>query len=134
MMAFLAGWVMLREAKFDLQDAQQHSGQITNRGVGKFFTFTVAGAPATFNIYNPSRNYANLEAALNPGDSVTVYFVNSQTANRQAYQVEKNGQVVVNKELLTGQNRNGGIVAIVGGLGILGGVFWRLRRKKYRFW
>ena len=131
---FLAGWVMLREAKFDIQDAERHSGRITNRNIGKFFTFTVASAPAAFNVYKPSRDYADLEAALNPGDSVTVYFVNSQTANTQVYQVEKDGQVIVNKELLTGQNRNGGIIAALGGVGIIGGVLWRLRRKRYQFW
>ena len=128
------GSLMLREAKFDIRDSQQYSGRITTRSVDKFFTCTVSGFPTAFNVYKVSRNYPELEAALNPGDSVTVYFINSQTANIQVYQVEKNGQIVVNNELLTGQNRNGGIIAVIGGLVFIGGAFWRLKRKRYQFW
>ena len=130
----LVGWSMLNEANFDLHDAQTHSGQITSRKIGKFFAFNISGFPSSFSVYKPSRNYAELESALNIGDNITVYFVNSQTANIQVYQIEKNGQIVVDKELLAGQNRTGGIVGLIGGLGMLGGVFWTLRKQKYRFW
>ena len=83
---------------------------------------------------SPAVNYAELECALNVGDNITVYFVNSQTANIQVCQIEKNGQIVVDKLLLAGQNRTSGIIALIGGLGMLSAVFWTLRKRKYRFW
>jgi hypothetical protein len=130
----LVGWSMLNEANFDLHDAQKYSGQITSRKGGKYFSFNLSGSPVSFNVYKPSRNYAELESVLNTGDSITVYFVNSRTANIQVYQIEKNGQIVVDKELLAGQNRTGGLIALIGGLGMLVAVFWTLRKRKYRFW
>ena len=132
--AILVGWSMLNEANFDLHDAQKYLGQISSRKVGKYFSFNLSGSPFIFNVYKPSRNYADLESMLSIGDSITVYYVNSQTANIQVYQIEKNGQIVVDKKLLTGQNRTGGLVALIGGLGMLGAVFWTLRKRKYRFW
>ena len=98
----LVGWSMLNEANFDLHDAQKYSGQITNRETGKYFSFNVSGSPVSFEVYKPSQNYAELESALNIGDSITVYFVNSHTANIQVYQIAKNGQIVVDKKLLAG--------------------------------
>ena len=77
----LVGWSILNEANFDLHDAQKHSGQITSRKIGKYFAFNISGYPVSFSVYKPSRHYAELESALNVGDNITVYFVNSQTAN-----------------------------------------------------
>lgn len=130
----LVGWSMLNEANFDLHDAQKHIGRITSRNVGKFFSFNLSGSPVTFDVYKPSRDYAELTSLLTVGDSITVYSVNSQTANIQVYQVEKNGRIVVDKTLLAGQNRTGGLIGFMVGLGMFGAVLWTLRSRKYRFW
>ena len=126
----LVGWSMLNEAKFDLNDAQKHSGKIMNREVGKDFSFSISGSLTSFNIYKPSRNYDELKSALNIGDSVTVYFVNSQTANIQVLQIEKNGQIIVDKALLTRQNRDGGSIAFIGGFALLGIAIWQFKKQK----
>jgi len=65
--------------------------------MGKYFAFNISGYQVSFSVYKPSRHYAELESALNVGDNITVYFVNSQTANIQVCQIEKNGQIVVDK-------------------------------------
>ena len=133
----LVGWSMLNEAKFDLHDAQKHSGKIMNREVGKDFSFSISGSLASFKIYKPSRkiykpsrNYDELKSALNIGDSVTVYFVYSQTANIQVLQIEKNGQIIVDKALLTGQNKVGGSIAFIGGFALLGITIWQFKKQK----
>ena len=134
MAVILVGWSMLNEANFDLHDAQKYSGQITSRNVGKYFSFNLSGSPVTFNVYKPSRDYAELESVLTVGDIIAIYSVNSQTANIQVYQIEKDGRIVVDKTLLDGQNRTGGLIALVGGLGMLGTVFWTLKKRRNRFW
>ena len=126
--AVLVGWSMLNEAKFDLNDAQKHSGKIMNREVGKDFSFSISGSLTSFNIYKLSRNYDELKSALNVGDSVTVYFVNSQTANIQVLQIEKNGQIIMDKALLTGQNRVGGSIAFIGSFALLVITIWQFKK------
>ena len=99
-----------------------------NREVGKDFSFSISGSLASFNTYKPSRNYDELKSALNIGDSVTVYFVNSQTANIQVLQIEKNGQIIVDKALLTGQNRVGESITFIGGFALLGIAIWQFKK------
>ena len=110
---------MLNEANFDLHDAQKYFEQITSRNVDKYFSFNLSGSPVTFNVYKPSRDYAELESVLTVGDIITVYSVNSQTANIQVCQIEKDGRIVVNKTVFGGHNRTGGLIALVGGLRML---------------
>ncbi|MDB5236370.1 MAG: hypothetical protein JWR44_3363 [Hymenobacter sp.] len=130
----LVGWSMLNEANFDINDAQKSSGRITGRSVGKDFSFKISGSQVSYSVYKPSRNYAELESELRVGDSITVYFVNSQTADIQVQQIEKNGRTVVSKELLAGQNRTGGVIAVIGGIAMTGATFWGFRKRKYKFW
>ena len=126
----LVGWSMLNESKIDLANTQKASGRISNRQVGKFLTFTITNLPQEFKVYQPSQDYTVLASKLSVGDSITVYFVDSQTANTQVYQVEKNGQIVIDKALLTGQNRTGGLIALVGGLVMMGLAIWQFRKHK----
>ena len=126
----LVGYAMLSESFLDLHNARKYCGQITDRETGKFFVFTVAGAPISFKVYRASRNYEDIEAVLHVGDSATVYFANSRTAGFQVYQIEKAGQVIVGKELLEGQNRIGGIIAFIAGIAMLGGIGWAIKNKK----
>ena len=97
---------------------------------GIFFVFNVSGTPITFKVYKASRNYDDLRTALQIGDSVTVYFANSRTANFQVYQVEKDGKIIVAKDLLEGQNTIGGIIAFVAGIVMLGAISWAIKNKK----
>ena len=45
-------------------------------------------------------------------------------------QIEKNGQIVVDKELLAGQNRTGGIIALIKGLGDVRRCFLDIKKKE----
>lgn len=121
---------MLNESKITLVDAQKASGRISDRQIGKFLVFTISGSPHDFKVYQPSQDYTALASALGVGDSVTVYFADGQTANTQVYQVEKNGQIVVDESLLTGQNRIGGIIALIGGFALVGITFWQFKKHR----
>jgi hypothetical protein len=125
------GYAMLSESSLDAHAVQKYSGQITDRKFGKSFVFTVSGASVPFTVYKANRDYRELEDALGIGDTVTVYFVKSRTASIQLYQVEKNGQIVVGKQLLEGQNRIGGFLALIAGIALLGAMSWEIKNKKF---
>jgi hypothetical protein len=126
----LVGYAMLGEASLDINSALKCYGQINSRKAGKYFTFTLAGAPTSFKVYKASRNYNDLESALNIGDSVTVYFGQSSTTNMQVYQIEKQGHVIVGKELLEGQNKVGGYISCVGGFVLIGIAIGQFRKGR----
>jgi len=126
----LVGYSMLTESSADKNSALVFTGPVTSRVSGKLFTFSLAGTAASFSIYNASRTYGDLEVAINIGDTLTVYTVDSKTANLQVLQVEKRGQVVVDKKLLQGQNRTGGIIALIGGVVMLCLCIWQFKKKK----
>lgn len=126
----LIGAAMLRENAVDLQNAVKDTGRIGSRQIGKYFSFTLTGSSPTYYVYRPSRNYDDLQNSLAIGDSITVYADNSATANLQVGQIEKDGRVVVDKELLEGQNTVGGVIALLGGLGMIGAGVWQFKRSK----
>lgn len=117
--AIFVGWSMLKETTLNLNSARKYHGVISSRHIGRTFSFNVADTPIPFEVYKASRNYDDLKTQLDVGDSVTVFLGNSSTANSQVYQVEKNGRVVVGKELLEGQNRIGSILCFVGGFALM---------------
>ena len=110
----LVGWSMLRESSQKLTDAQKYSGRIKSQKTGKEFAFTINSSPLAFSFYRPNRNYSDLISALAIGDSVDVYAITSATAGTQVIQVEKQGQVIVDKSLLEGQNKTGGYLCLIG--------------------
>jgi hypothetical protein len=126
----LVGLSMLSESSVDLNLAVKNLGAIDNRRIGKVFAFTLTDSPTSFSVYRASRNYDDLKEVLNVGDIVTVYSVNSATANLQVSQIEKNGQVIVDKHLLESQNMAGGLIALLGGVLMAAVGIWQFRRNK----
>jgi hypothetical protein len=125
----------LSESSLDLKSTVKLRGQVASKGrTGKTFSFTLTDVPASFWVYRASRNYDYLNEALAVGDSLTVYFPQTNSNSIQAYQIEKGGQVLVGKDLLEGQNKAGGIICIIGGIVMIGATFWGFRKRKYRFW
>lgn len=116
----------------DLNSALKSEGQIVSSHAGKYFVFKLADNPVSYGVYRPSRSYDDLTNALSIGDSVTVYFPYTSTTNVQIYQVEKQGQVIVSKDLLGGQNLAGGIICLIAGPTIIAAAIWEFRRKKNR--
>jgi len=125
----LVGWSMLKESDIDVADTTTITGAVTKREVGKNFSFRLSGSPRVFNVYRPSRTYDDLLAELSPGDSVTVCYLDSQTAGTRVVQIEKKGRMVVDKALLTGQNRTGGVLGLLGGFALLGLAIWQFNKQ-----
>lgn len=123
---------MLQQDSIDLNSTLKYRNQINNISIGRSFVFTIAGSPIKFDIYKASHNYEILKHTLHSGDTVTVYYVNSTTANLQVCQVEKSGQIVVSKELLESQNRVGGLVGSIGGFILLGITIWQFRKGDHK--
>ena len=135
LLVVLAGIGMLSGTSLDLTSAVVKRGQVASKGrSGNSFSFTLTGVPISFWVYRASRNYDYLNEALAIGDSLTVYFPQTSANRVQAYQVEKGGKVLVGKDLLEGQNKAGGSIAIIGGVAMMGATFWGFRKRKYRFW
>ncbi|MCC2545168.1 hypothetical protein LJY25_01815 [Hymenobacter sp. BT175] len=130
----LISYGMLQETSLDLSTAARATGVVTSAGKAKgHFVFQLANQPYRFQVYQVSRNYDLLRARLVVGDSVTVFY-NARAATHpgaalQVYQVEHRGQVIVDKALLGGQNRNGGIIGLLSTIGLVGIAIWQFRRQ-----
>ncbi|MBG8553739.1 hypothetical protein [Hymenobacter guriensis] len=130
----LVSFSVLREATFDLTDVSSFSGILMEKGkTGAKFTLHIANCPYVFQVYKITQNYDDIDAKLTVGNEVKVYFNPSSTGTTgnsvQIYQLVQNGRVIIDSSLIKGQNRNGGLIGLIGGLALVIGTIREFRKR-----
>jgi hypothetical protein len=94
----------------DLETLDRFTGRITQRGIADrksskistaVFYLTLDGLKETLGIYRQESNYSGLIDEIQPGDTVTVYYLGKSGAddiNIDLVQIEKGGDVIVDQK------------------------------------
>lgn len=85
-----------------------------------------------FGTFNPDHNYSSIQNMLTQGTEVTMYYYNSAdpTPTNNIYQLELNGQILVDNKEYAKNHSIAAIAIIVFGLVCLGCEIWLLKTKK----
>jgi hypothetical protein len=93
----------------DLETIDRFTGRVTQRGIAdrnsskatlEVFYLTLDGLTETLGIYRQENNYSGLIDEIQPGDTVTVYYLGtsgSDGINIDLVQIEKGGEVIVDQ-------------------------------------
>jgi hypothetical protein len=132
---------MLSNSKRDLTQVDSFEGKITEKGIAenpapnisvtKVFFFKLEGLDQMFATYNPKQDYAALDSALGVGDHVKVYFKRisfPEVPNLNAYQVEKDGRIIIGEGDIKNKELKGGILSVLLVVLILIIGYWRDRK------
>lgn len=85
-----------------------------------------------FGTFNPNQKYSKIQSELSPGRKVKIYSYNSSnpTPTNNIYQLESDGQIIINPKDFV-KNHSIAAMAIIGfGLFCLGIGIWLLKTKK----
>lgn len=85
----------------------------------KVFYFRLHGSKELLGIYRPSQNYSDLQTLILPEKEITVYFKDDGIDNKinlQTYQLESNGQTIIESSDYRKRETLAGWLGLAGGL------------------
>ncbi len=144
-------FLFYQDATIDMDTLDQYSGQIIDKGttthesstkygtrISDVFYIRLKGLDEILATYNMGQNYDRLNNSLKIGDSVKVFYqasLKKNVANIETYQIEKDGQIILNNSEYRNKSMKG---VIVGGVGVvvmfITGIirdrrYWKSRRR-----
>jgi hypothetical protein len=141
---FVAAWAIITSnVNLDLAKVDPISGRVTSVGNAtrvtkkysihqKIFRFTLDDYHYAFDAFRPSQDYSNLESHIKVSDTIKVYFYKwrDDDSVTDIYQIEKNGQVILDYKSYNQNFTFLGVFLILAGLFILAYGFWKFKRTK----
>jgi len=104
---FFLAYIGFSHQLLDIKTLDRFSGRVIERGVAdrkshkntsSVFYVTIEGLSETLGIYRMEKDYSGLIDKIQPGDTITVYFLGKvidENINIDLVQIEKDGQVIV---------------------------------------
>ena len=143
-------FLFYKDATVDMDRLDQYSGQIIDKGVtthesstkygtktSDVFFIRLKGLDQILATYNMGQNYDRLNKDLQIGDTVKVFYRTSlkrDVINIDTYQIEKNGQIILDNSEYRSKSMKGVIIGSVGivvmfAIGIIRDrKYWRSKR------
>jgi hypothetical protein len=146
-----AGIFAIYTSKLNLSEVDVFTGTVIEKGIacknsnvsGKanlklnVFYLKLEGLDQVLGIYNPKRDYKNLNQDIQVGDNLKVYFKKSYKSNEintSTFQIEKNDKIILNKDDYQFREGIAGYIMVIGGIVIIGIALYQDRKyywKKY---
>ena len=132
------------DSTIDLKKVDVYEGIVTDTGIGwkqnpkmdvKVFYFRMNGLDDLLASYNMHGDYATLQANVNRGDSIKIYFKESGSDdyNLDVIQIEKGGEIILDKSKFEKQQTALIYIGAVGGLLMFGTFGWLIVRWRKVF-
>ena len=133
---FLLAYKGFSSQFIDINTLGKFTGRVNERGVAErrsskhssdVFYLTLDGFPETLGIYRMEKDYSGLVDKIQPGDTVTVYYLRSKTdenINIDLVQIEKDGQIIVDQKEFKKKESALIYIGLIGGLFSVGLSFW----------
>lgn len=105
---FFLAYKGLSSQSIDTKTLDKFTGRVNDRGITErrsskyssvVFYLTIDGLTETLGIYRMEKDYAELIDKIQPGDTITVFYLSSKTEdiNIDLVQIEKDGHVIVDQ-------------------------------------
>lgn len=132
-----AGILAIKTSQLNLNQLDVFTGKIIEKGItsnnsnisGKgsirsdVFFLRLEGLNQTLATYNPKKDYEKLNKSLNVGDIIKIYYLksrNTKQANIATFQIEKNNEIILDKNDYQSREGIAGYFMIIGGIVLLG--------------
>ncbi|ESU20489.1 hypothetical protein FEDK69T_30140 [Flavobacterium enshiense DK69] len=132
-----AGVLAIETSKLNLNQLDVFTGKIIEKGItsnssnvsGKgeirsdVFFVKLEGLNQILATYNPKKDYEKLNQSLSVGDIIKVYFRKSNSTNKAniaTFQIEKNNEIILNKDDYQSREGIAGYFMIIGGIVLVG--------------
>jgi hypothetical protein len=120
----------------DIKTLDKFTGPVSERGVAdrksskgtsRVFYLTINGLSETLGIYRMEKDYAGLIDEIQPGDTLTVYYLSKATdenINIDLVQIERRGQIIVDQNEYKKKESALIYIGLIGGLFSVGLSIW----------
>lgn len=135
-----------KDINIDLNQVDKITGIVASCGVtekssvvggrlkvnGAVFYIYLDNSSQYYGTYKPSQDYTALVEKIKAGDEITIYYNERQNneLNLDVYQIEKNGEILVNYENYNSNYKKLSLLTGIMGLGILIYSIWEYYKKE----
>ncbi len=82
-----------------------------------------------FKTFNPKQSYSTIQKELSPGRIITIYYYKTNDQTNDVFQIESNGQLIVNHKEYQKNHTIAAIVIILFGILLFGIDLWLIKTK-----
>lgn len=124
---FFGSFLAFKNASHSIGNLDTFEGVLIDKGVVSkkskdVFYIKLQGLNEILATYNPKQSYSDIDSRLNIGDTIKVYFKASgspNSPNLETFQVERKGEVILDKSDFQFREKVGGYIALFGGFLII---------------
>lgn len=124
---FFGSYLMLKSGSESIDNLDNYEGILIDKGVvtkksKEVFFIKLQGLNELLATYNPKQSYSDIDRKLSLGDTIKVYFKASGSPNipnLETFQVERKGEVLLDKSDFQFRENIGGYIALFGGFLII---------------